>query len=48
MGKRLWEIAGLASDPGVQLTIGMAVSVVATTPAAGGVALRCMYSPAGA
>lgn len=47
-GKRLWELAGLTSDPLCQLVIGFTVTTVYGTPVAGNVALRCIYTPAGA
>lgn len=39
-GKRLWELAGLTSDPGGQFCVGITISAVSATPAAGAVQLR--------
>jgi hypothetical protein len=43
-GLRLWELAGLAADPGGTMDIGYLVTPVAVTPAAGDVAWEVQYT----
>jgi hypothetical protein len=42
-GKRLWELAGLAADPGVLFVINVKVSTVSATAAAGNIGLQASY-----
>lgn len=43
--KELWEVAGLTSDPGGALYIGLTCSTVATTPAAGDIVMVAEVLP---
>lgn len=47
-GKRVWDIAGLASDPLVPLVIGFTVTTAANVAASGDVVVRIQYAMAGA
>lgn len=40
IGKELWEIGGLSSDPGGYFAIGMTLTAVSATPAAGDVVMK--------
>lgn len=43
--KELWEVAGLTSDPGGNLYVGLTCSTVATTPAAGDIVMVAEVLP---
>ncbi len=43
VGKRLWEIAGLAADPKRDFVIGLTVVTPMTTPAAGTISLIAQH-----
>lgn len=45
INKELWEVAGLTSDPGGVLYIGLTCSTVATTPAAGDIVMVAEVLP---
>lgn len=43
VGKKLWEVAGLASDPGVLFTLAVTVTTAANVAASGDIAVRVLY-----